>query len=252
MKIETYIFRRIIKKVNNKMWKYVCKMIYLICFLGIIGSISSASVLVSSINDVNVETKDEEKAQEEIVERKRVALTFDDGPSPGVTSKLLDALKERGVKATFFVIGENAAAYPELIKREIEEGHTVGNHTYTHVNIKQISLAEALEELEKTNKVIEEISGVPVEYMRPPFGEWDKEVEKETNMIPVLWSVDTLDWTTENVDEIVNRVVTDISENDIILLHDCYESSVNAVIRIIDILQAEGYEFVTVEELILN
>ena len=88
--------------------------------------------------------------------------------------------------------------------------------------------------------------------MRPPFGVWQKKLEQEISVIPVLWSVDPLDWTTENTDEIVNKVVTEVKENDIILLHDCYKSSVDAALRIIDILQKEGYEFVTVDEMILE
>lgn len=88
--------------------------------------------------------------------------------------------------------------------------------------------------------------------MRPPFGAWQKKLEWELDVMPVMWTIDPLDWTTNNEDEIVNKVVTQTKENDIILLHDCYESSVNAALRIIDILQKEGYEFVTVDELIMN
>ena len=88
--------------------------------------------------------------------------------------------------------------------------------------------------------------------MRPPFGAWQKKLEWDLDVMPVMWTIDPLDWTTNNEDEIVNKVVTQAKENDIILLHDCYESSVNAALRIIDILQKEGYEFVTVDELIMN
>ena len=88
--------------------------------------------------------------------------------------------------------------------------------------------------------------------MRPHFGAWQKKLEWELDVMPVMWTIDPLDWTTNNEDEIVNKVVTQAKENDIILLHDCYESSVNAALRIIDILQKEGYEFVTVDELIMN
>ena len=103
-----------------------------------------------------------------------------------------------------------------------------------------------------TNEVIQNITGEPVEYMRPPFGAWQKVLEERLHVFPVLWTVDPLDWTTENADEIVNKVVTEAGENDIILLHDCYKSSVEAALRIIDLLQAEGYEFVTVDELIVE
>ena len=100
--------------------------------------------------------------------------------------------------------------------------------------------------------MIEKITGTCPEFMRPPFGSWQRELEMEMDVLPVMWSVDPLDWTTKNADEIVNKVVTETGENDIILLHDCYDSSVDAALRIIDILQEKGYEFVTVDELILN
>ena len=185
---------------------------------------------------------------------KYVALTFDDGPSGRYTDRLLDGLKERGVHATFFLIGKNIEQgnNAEIVKRLQEEGHLIGNHTYNHVEITRVSDEVAFEELEKTNQLITSITGKPVEYMRPPFGVWQKELEQKIHIIPVMWNIDPLDWATENEDEIVNKVVTDAEENDIILLHDCYESSVNAALRIIDLLQAEGYEFVTVDRLMLN
>lgn len=175
----------------------------------------------------------------------------DDGPS-AYTEELLDGLKERGVKATFFVIGKSAVSYPDIVKRESNEGHLVGNHTYNHVEITKIGDEKAREEIEKTNTVLEEMLGKEIEYVRPPFGAWQKKLEQEMNVLPVMWSIDPLDWTTENVDEIVNKVVTEAKENDIILLHDCYQSSVQAALRIIDILQKEGFEFVTADELLLD
>lgn len=185
-------------------------------------------------------------------EKPKIALTFDDGPSASCTGRLLDGLKERGVKATFFLIGKNAEENPALVKRIYEEGHIIGNHTYHHVDITKISREEAAEEMKQTDAVIHAITGDHVDYVRPPFGVWRKELEAEMEVLPVMWSVDPLDWTTENVDEIVNKVVTKTKEDDIILLHDCYESSVDAALRIVDILSKEGYEFVTVDKMIMN
>lgn len=185
-------------------------------------------------------------------EKPKIAITFDDGPSKKYTPQLLDGLKERNVKASFFVIGKMAEENPELIEREKEEGHLIGNHTYNHVDISKMSDEEAVSEIEKTNQVIEKVTKQNVEYLRAPFGSWKKNLVERMNVFPVVWSVDPLDWTTENEDEIVNKVVTEVKENDIILLHDCYQSSVDAALRIIDILQKEGYEFVTVDKLILE
>ena len=186
------------------------------------------------------------------VEAPKIALTFDDGPSAAWTPVLLDGLKERGVKATFFLIGENADKNPEIVKLMEDEGHLIGNHTYHHVELTKVSENEARLELADTSAVIVRITGKEPEYMRPPFGAWQRKLEQEIEMLPVLWTIDPLDWTTENQDEIVNKVVTEAEENDIILLHDCYKSSVEAGLRIVDILQEEGFVFVTVDELLLN
>lgn len=215
---------------------FVCSMLYALCLMKATGYWKRTVPADGSV---------------ETLEKPKIAITFDDGPSSS-TEELLDGLKERGVKATFFVIGKSAVSYPNIVKRENAEGHLIGNHTYNHVEITKIGDKEAQEEIEKTNRVLEDMLGKEIEYVRPPFGLWQEKLEQEMSVIPVMWSVDPLDWTTENVDEIVNKVVTQAEENDIILLHDCYKSSVQAALRIIDILQKEGFEFVTVDELLLN
>lgn len=184
----------------------------------------------------------------------RIALTFDDGPNASSTPRLLEGLRERNVKATFFVIGANIEkeGNEEIIRQMYEDGHLIGNHTYHHVDLSKLSLEQALFELEETNHLIAEITGEEPEYVRPPFGAWKEELDTEITAIPVKWTVDPLDWTTENVQEIVEKVVTDTEENDMILLHDCYESSVEAALQIVDILKEEGYEFVTVDELLFD
>lgn len=181
-----------------------------------------------------------------------IALTFDDGPNPVSTVRLLDGLKERGVKATFFLIGSCAKENPEVVKRIQEEGHLIGNHTYHHVKLSDLSESEAREEILKTDQLIRDITGEGTGFVRPPFGEWREDLEFDLEVMPVMWTIDPLDWTTENTDEIVERVVTKAEENAIILLHDCYESSVDAALRIVDILQAQNYEFVTAEQLLLD
>lgn len=187
-----------------------------------------------------------------VKEKPSIAITFDDGPSSRYTGRLLDGLKERNVKASFFLIGENAEENPVLVERIYKEGHLIGNHTYSHVQMTHLSEEAAVREIEKTDQVISAITGEHVAYMRPPFGAWQRELEVRMEVLPVLWSVDPLDWTTENVDEIVSKVVTEVEEGDIILLHDCYASSVEAALRIVDILQKEGYEFVTVDRLLID
>lgn len=185
-------------------------------------------------------------------EIKRVAITFDDGPHPYYTQQLLDGLKERDVHATFFVTGENAALYPEMIERMAQDGHLIGNHTYSHIQLTAKNRETFKQELIKTNEVITGITGEEVVYVRPPYGSWDKSLEKEINMFPVLWNVDPLDWCSDNVSCITENVVSKVKENDIILMHDYYASSVTAALKIIDELQEKGYLFVTVEELLFD
>lgn len=185
-------------------------------------------------------------------EVKKVALTFDDGPHIVYTTELLDGLKERGAKATFFVLGKNAEANSDIIKRMHEEGHLIGNHTYSHVQLTKLSAIEQCDEISKTNDIIYKITGEYPQYIRPPFGEWDDEVECGIVMIPVLWSVDTLDWTTENTSSVVKKGTKNIKDGDIILMHDYYKSSVKAALSILDTLKEEGFEFVTVDELITD
>ena len=183
---------------------------------------------------------------------KKIALTFDDGPHPVYTPVLLDGLAKRKVKATFFITGENAEAYPELVKRMQEEGHLIGNHTYSHIQLTQGNREKFKGELVKTNEIIEEITGQGVTYVRPPYGSWDKSFEKELNMIPVLWNIDPLDWCCNDASCVIRKVESAAGEDAIILLHDSYPSTVTAALQIVDDLQQRGYVFVTVEEILFD
>lgn len=185
-------------------------------------------------------------------EMKKIAITFDDGPHPVYTQELLDGLKERGVHATFFVTGEHAELHPDIIKRMKKEGHLIGNHTYSHIQLGTSNREKFKMELVETNQVIKEITGEEVQYVRPPYGTWDKTFEKELNMFPVLWTVDPLDWCSGDASCVVQKVLGKAKENDIILLHDYYGSSITAALEIIDQLQKKGFQFVTVEEIMFD
>ena len=190
--------------------------------------------------------------EEEITEKKRIALTFDDGPHPIYTPQMLELLKEEQVPATFFLLGENVELYGDVVKEIAKEGHLIGNHTYHHVQITSLSLEEACKEIQETSDLIEELTGTGTEYVRPPFGTWNTDLEERLNLIPVMWSIDTKDWTTQNVDWIVRETVKHAEDHDIILMHDSYQSTVDAVKRVIEQLEAEGFEFVTVDEIIMD
>ncbi|MDE6601160.1 MAG: polysaccharide deacetylase family protein [Lachnospiraceae bacterium] len=190
--------------------------------------------------------------EEEAVDSLKIAITFDDGPHPYYTEQLLDGLKERGAKASFFVMGKQAEAYPELVLRMHEEGHLVGNHTYSHVQLGENNRETFKAELVRTNELLSGITGEEPQYVRPPYGSWDKSFETELMMIPVLWTIDPMDWCSSDVSGIVRKVTKNAEENAVILLHDEYKSTVTAALEIVDILQKQGYEFVTVDEIMFD
>lgn len=183
---------------------------------------------------------------------KKVALTFDDGPNAKYTGKLLDGLKERGVHATFFLLGKQVEKSPQIVERMYQDGHLIGNHSYEHVNLSTLSDEAAKTQVDKTNEAIYQVTGEYPEYIRPPYGCWKSNLDYATTMIEVLWNVDPLDWKTDNANTVVERVLKEVGENDIILLHDASESSVNAAFQIIDKLKEEGYAFVTVDEILFD
>ena len=136
---------------------------------------------------------------EEAVENPKIAITFDDGPDPIWTPQLLDGLKERGAKASFFLMGKQAKAHPELVKRMQEEGHLIGNHTYSHIQLNKKNRETFKAELVKTNELLMEITGEEVQFVRPPYGSWDKSFETELTMLPVFWNIDPMDWCSTDV-----------------------------------------------------
>ena len=183
---------------------------------------------------------------------RQVALTFDDGPHQTCTPALLDGLKQRGVKATFFLMGENIAGKESLVQRMQEEGHLIGNHSYRHIQMTKEEAEQACAEIEQTETLIQDITGRRPEYLRPPYGAWNEQLECRVNLTTVLWNVDSLDWKLQNTEQIVRRVEKDVKNGDIILMHDILPTSVEAALRIGDDLQKQGYEFVTVEELLVD
>ena len=193
----------------------------------------------------------EQELMEQSQAHPEVALTFDDGPSPKYTPLLLDGLKERNVRATFFLLGQNVKENQELVQRMQAEGHLLGNHTYNHVQLNKIPETTARQEILKTNNEIYEATGKYPEYMRPPYGAWKKNMELCVAMLPVFWDIDTLDWKSQNVDAILKAAGEEPEDGSIILMHDEYQTSVEAALLIIDRLKEKGYEFVTVDELIV-
>ena len=185
---------------------------------------------------------------------KLVALTFDDGPHVRYTERILQILEKYNVKASFFIIGENAVQHPETIKKIYDQGHELGNHTYTHVSINKVSKEKLTEELEKTSHVIEEITSFRPRVFRPPFGAYsDASIATVTSLgyRSVLWSKDSKDWQLPSVDEILQSM--EVSSGDILLFHDYNQANSptpDALEKLIPRLLEKGYKFVTVTELL--
>ncbi len=188
---------------------------------------------------------------------KRIALTFDDGPHPQHTAEILDILAEHDIKATFFVIGKLGNEYPELVKREIAEGHEVASHTWSHPNIAALSEEGITNELLETEEFLASLGYKP-KLFRPPEGKCGENVLRAAASLDydvILWTVDTLDWAHTPREKIVNNVLTNTRPGSIILCHDfvAYDSPTPDALReIIPKLKENGYEFVTVSRLLFD
>jgi len=194
---------------------------------------------------------------------KYVALTFDDGPDPVYTPEILDILKEKDVRATFFLVGKNVNSYPEIAKRIVEEGHSIGNHTYSHRSLIPLTAKSTYKEVKDAETAIDEATGVRPTLFRPPRGVYSNYVRgllKEEGYTLVLWDLSAVDWAELAPKKIVTNVKNRVKPGSIILLHDSGDlithrggnraSTVKALPEIIDTLRAQGYEFVTVDQMI--
>lgn len=202
-----------------------------------------------AVSETMLVMRDEVTAQmpEEI--QKEIAITFDDGPKRGTTDVLLDGLKERNVSATFFLIGMQVSGLEDLVQRMDEEGHQIGNHTFSHVNLNTLDAYKQNEEITMCSQNIRQCVEREQVCVRPPYGEVNECLRAWIGAPLILWSVDTNDWTGKTADEIADYIVSEATAGDIILLHDIYENSVQGALMAIDRMQAQGYVFVTVEKM---
>ncbi|MDF2374664.1 MAG: polysaccharide deacetylase family protein [Verrucomicrobiales bacterium] len=186
---------------------------------------------------------------------KVIAITFDDGPHGVNTPRLLDMLKKRNVKATFYVVGNMVKYNPQLLRRMIAEGHEIGNHTVTHGTLSKMSDAALRKELQDAHDMIVAETGVAPRSMRPPGGaiknDQKKLMLKEFGYPTILWSVDPEDWKKPGASVVTSRLVNGAKPGGILLVHDLHASTVDAMPSTLDQLLAKGYRFVTVSELIM-
>ena len=179
-----------------------------------------------------------------------VALTFDDGPTPKHTVRLLDGLKARDAQATFFLAGYRLEGNEELVRRMRREGHQIGNHTYRHAQLTTLTTVEALADLAACDLALCTLLGEGEYWVRPPYGSIGGEVCSRLDVPVVCWSVDPLDWTDDDADRVAEHILDTVKDGDIILLHDCYSSTVDAALRVVDGLRARGMQLVTVARLL--
>lgn len=189
---------------------------------------------------------------------RRIVLTFDDGPHPKTTPQILEILRRRNLKAIFFVLGIQAEKYPELLKQIHDEGHIIGNHSFSHKNLARISSEKLEEELVRTSNIIERVTGRKPEYMRPPYGAMNKQVVSAVHRLGmkiVLWTVDPKDWQQKNETGIVRSLERQLGfgkgdpRGGAVLLHDIYPSTVRALEPFLDSLSAHEFKISSIEKL---
>lgn len=188
------------------------------------------------------------------VEGQYVAMTFDDGPHGANTPRLLEMLKQRGIKATFFCVGQCVAEYPEIAKRIVEEGHEIASHSWSHPQLSSMSEASVRDQLERTHQAIKQATGIAPKVFRPPYGAFTLRQRNWANAVygykTILWDVDPLDWKIRNASHVQSEILRQTVPGSIILSHDIHKSTIDAMPATLDALLAKGYKFVTVSELL--
>ena len=184
-----------------------------------------------------------------------IAMTFDDGPHATNTQKLLEMAAERHIKLTFFVLGECVEKHPDVLRREVAEGHEIGNHSWSHPNLAKLSDADVRSQLRLTEDIIVKTAGIKPRLMRPPYGELTKRqrilVNHEFGYKVILWDVDPLDWKRPGSDIVAQRIIAGTRPGSIILSHDIHPPTIAAMPQVFDGLLAKGFKFVTVSELLV-
>ncbi|AXG79722.1 polysaccharide deacetylase family protein [Streptomyces paludis] len=179
---------------------------------------------------------------------KCVALTFDDGPA-SYTNRLLGLLKDYDAKATFYVVGQNVASKPDLVRKEAAAGHQIGNHSWNHPDLTKLTTAQIKSQLSRTDKAVKDATGKSPTTLRPPYGAQNAKVRSAAGRPLVNWSVDTLDWKHRDAAKVAAAVKKYTKPGDIVLMHDIHKTTVDAMPKILADLKSRGYRFVTVDQL---
>jgi peptidoglycan-N-acetylglucosamine deacetylase len=231
----------------------------LLCFAGLIAAHavraeSRVTTQDAKINNENAATESSITFNSIQVDGPYIAMTFDDGPSAALTPKLLDILAAHHIKATFFVIGENVAEHPEIVARATREGHEIGNHSWSHPNLAKMSDDGVRHQLSRTDDAIKSAIGTRPTLLRPPYGSitarekrW---IHDEFGYQIILWDVDPYDWRRPGPAVVRNRILKETRPGSIVLSHDIHPGTIEAMPSTFDELEAKGFKFVTVSELI--
>src|SRR6266487_6909214 len=232
---------------------------YFICFAGLIATLAFATgkespTQSSEKRERPVATEDSITFSSVHVDEPYIALTFDDGPSATLTPKLLDLLAAHHIKATFFVIGENVAEHREIVERAAREGHEIANHSWSHPNFGKMSDEGVRRQLTRTDDAIKNATGVRPTLLRPPYGSitarQKRWIHDEFGYQIILWDVDPYDWKRPGPSVVCNRILKETRPGSIVLSHDIHPGTIEAMPSTVDQLQAKGFKFVTVSELI--
>lgn len=191
---------------------------------------------------------DEDGKYDETKQRPMIALTFDDGPGE-YTEELINCLVENNAKATFFMLGQNVEAYPEIAKKVSDAGMELGNHSYSHPDLVTIGAEAAAQQVSNTDAALKAATGFEATVMRPPGGSFNDSVKAAIDHPLIIWSIDTRDWATKSEDQTYQVVMDNAQDGSVVLMHDIHEWSVKAAIRMIPDLIAKGFKLVTVSEL---
>ncbi len=188
-------------------------------------------------------------ASADVEEAPVIALTFDDGPMRTTTPQLLDGLAQRGVPATFFLVGEQIVGNEDIVQRMDEEGHQIGIHTFDHVTLVGLNQTDFSAQVDRTRQLLKNVLGHNDFLLRPPYGLLDEGVQTMADCPIILWNIDPEDWGDKNTERIVQHIVDHAENGAIVLLHDIYPTSVEAALQVVDELHTKGYFFATVDQL---
>lgn len=210
----------------------------------------SGYVLTNGLVTPPVEKEKPVKVNPKPATDKKIALTFDDGPHPKVTRQILETLEKYEAKATFFVVGQEVKEHPEILKAVYKAGHEIGNHTFNHEKLTTLSPEEIKQQIQSTDTLIKSTIGQRATVFRPPYGSYDETITDQLNVPNVLWTIDTLDWKHRDPEKTVLAVKEHAKNGSIILMHDIHQATADALDEVLETLQKQGYEFVTVSELL--